>query len=205
MTHLAPDNAPPAMTDKRRLLLDAALALCAEDGLQGAATARIAKAAGVANGTLFHHFPNKEALIFALYHDIKTRLGAEICAAPSSLSLREQAHHYWQQAMSWMLTHPNELKYVLGLFHSPLLARSARGQILSDTLPFLPALLAQGQASGEITPAPMPLLLEVCQGQFLACAALFVEQPERGQDGHWQACAFTLFWGAIAAGREGGE
>ena len=44
---------PPAMTDKRRQILDAALALCAEDGLQGAATARIAKAAGVANGTLF--------------------------------------------------------------------------------------------------------------------------------------------------------
>ncbi|MGL5975525.1 MAG: TetR/AcrR family transcriptional regulator, partial [Aeromonas sobria] len=49
----------PPMTDKRRQILDAALALCAEDGLQGAATARIAKAAGVANGTLFHHFPSK--------------------------------------------------------------------------------------------------------------------------------------------------
>ena len=51
------------MTDKRRQILDAALALCAEDGLQGAATARIARAAGVANGTLFHHFPSKELLI----------------------------------------------------------------------------------------------------------------------------------------------
>lgn len=33
---------PQNMTDKRRQILDAALALCAEDGLQGAATARIA-------------------------------------------------------------------------------------------------------------------------------------------------------------------
>ena len=55
------------MTDKRRQILDAALALCAEDGLQGAATARIAKAAGVANGTLFHHFPSKKVLIQCLY------------------------------------------------------------------------------------------------------------------------------------------
>ena len=38
------------MTDKRRQILDAALALCAEDGLQGAATARIAKAAGKYRG-----------------------------------------------------------------------------------------------------------------------------------------------------------
>ena len=66
------------MTDKRRQILDAALALCAEDGLQGAATARIARAAGVANGTLFHHFPSKELLIQQLYQDVKLRLGAAI-------------------------------------------------------------------------------------------------------------------------------
>ncbi len=76
------------MTDKRRQILDAALALCAEDGLQGAATARIAKAAGVANGTLFHHFPRKEALILQLYQDIKQRMGAAISEAYPALPLR---------------------------------------------------------------------------------------------------------------------
>ncbi|WP_421247747.1 TetR/AcrR family transcriptional regulator [Aeromonas jandaei] len=186
------------MTDKRRQILDAALTLCAEDGLQGAATARIAKAAGVANGTLFHHFPSKEALILQLYQDVKTRMGLAICEADPELALREQIHHYWQQAMSWMLAHPNELKFVLGFFHSPLLARPARSQILNDTLRFLPALLVKGQASGELMQAPAPLLLEVCQGQFLACASLFVDQPELGQDAHWQASAFALFWSAIS-------
>ncbi|MGL5525517.1 MAG: hypothetical protein ACRDCY_17340, partial [Aeromonas veronii] len=63
---------------------------------------------------------------------------------------------------------------------------------------FLPALLAKGQASGELMQAPAPLLLEVCQGQFLACASLFVDQPELGQDDYWQASAFALFWSAIS-------
>ncbi|WP_421217152.1 TetR/AcrR family transcriptional regulator [Aeromonas enteropelogenes] len=186
------------MTDKRRQILDAALALCAEDGLQGAATARIAKAAGVANGTLFHHFPSKEALILQLYQDVKQRMGAAICEADPALSLREQTHHYWQLAMAWMLAHPNELKFVLGFFHSPMLARETRSKVLNDALRFLPALLAQGQASGELMQAPAPLMLEVCQGQFLACASLFVDQPELGQDAHWQASAFALFWSAIS-------
>ncbi len=110
------------MTDKRRQILDAALALCAEDGLQGAATARIAKAAGVANGTLFHHFPSKEVLIQSLYQDIKLRLGAAITEADAALPLQEQARHYWHQAMGWMQAHPRELRFVLGFFHSPLLA-----------------------------------------------------------------------------------
>lgn len=114
------------VTDKRRQILDAALALCAEDGLQGAATARIAKAAGVANGTLFHHFPSKEVLIQSLYQDIKLRLGAAITEADAALPLQEQAHHYWSQAMAWMQAHPHELKFVLGFFHSPCwLARCA--------------------------------------------------------------------------------
>ncbi|WP_354688299.1 TetR/AcrR family transcriptional regulator [Aeromonas sp. 19NY04SH05-1] len=186
------------MTDKRRQILDAALALCAEDGLQGAATARIAKAAGVANGTLFHHFPSKEALILQLYQDVKQRMGAAICEADPALSLREQTRHYWQLAMAWMLVHPNELKFVLGFFHSPMLARETRSKVLNDALRFLPALLAQGQASGELMQAPAPLMLEVCQGQFLACASLFVDQPELGQDAHWQASAFSLFWSAIS-------
>ncbi|BEE18250.1 TetR/AcrR family transcriptional regulator [Aeromonas enteropelogenes] len=186
------------MTDKRRQILDAALALCAEDGLQGAATARIAKAAGVANGTLFHHFPSKEALILQLYQDVKQRMGAAICEADPALSLREQTRHYWQLAMAWMLAHPNELKFVLGFFHSPMLARETRSKVLNDALRFLPALLAQGQASGELMQAPAPLMLEVCQGQFLACASLFVDQPELGQDAHWQASAFALFWSAIS-------
>ncbi|WP_421144846.1 TetR/AcrR family transcriptional regulator [Aeromonas dhakensis] len=186
------------VTDKRRQILDAALALCAEDGLQGAATARIAKAAGVANGTLFHHFPSKEVLIQSLYQDIKQRLGTAITEADATLPLKAQVHHYWSQAMAWMQAHPHELKFVLGFFHSPLLARPLRSQILSDTLRFLPRLLAQGQASGDLMQAPPALMLEVCQGQFLACASLFVDQPELGRDAHWQASAFALFWSAIS-------
>ena len=43
-------------------------------------------------------------------------------------------------------------------------------------------------------------MLEVCQGQFLACASLFVDQPELGEDPHWQESAFALFWSAISGG-----
>lgn len=52
---------------------------------KGAATARIARAAGVANGTLFHHFPSKELLIQQLYQDVKLRLGAAISEADPAL------------------------------------------------------------------------------------------------------------------------
>ena len=131
----------------------------------------------------------------------KARLGAAISEADPALPLEEQARHYWSQAMAWMQAHPRELRFVLGFFHSPLLARPLRSQILGETLPFLPRLLALGQACGELTPAPPVLMLEVCQSQFLTCASLFVDQPELGEDPHWRESAFSLFWSAIAGGR----
>ena len=70
----------------------------------------------------------------------------------------------------------------------------------NPALPDIGSLLARGQASGELMSAPPALMLEVCQGQFLACASLFVDQPELGEDPHWQESAFALFWSAISGG-----
>jgi len=50
------------MTKKSAILL-AATELFAENGYDGTSTAQIAERAGVAHGTLFHHFGNKENLL----------------------------------------------------------------------------------------------------------------------------------------------
>ena len=140
------------MTDKRRQILDAALALCAEDGLQGAATARIAKAAGVANGTLFHHFPSKEVLIQSLYQDIKLRLGAAITEADAALPLQEQARHYWHQAMGWMQAHPVSSGSCWAF--PPPAGPPLRSQILAGDPAFSaePARLGPGQRRADVGP-----------------------------------------------------
>ncbi len=64
--------------DKREKILKAALHLFVEFGFHGTPTSKIANKAGVANGTLFHYFATKEALIIALYIDIKQQMGCFI-------------------------------------------------------------------------------------------------------------------------------
>ena len=54
------------MNGKPDHILQTALELFAAEGL-AVPTAKIAKKAGVANGTLFNHFPTKQDLIDALY------------------------------------------------------------------------------------------------------------------------------------------
>ena len=49
--------------NKREKIFSTALNLFVEHGFHGTPTSKIAKEAGVANGTLFHHFNTKEDLI----------------------------------------------------------------------------------------------------------------------------------------------
>ena len=65
--------ARPLSEDKRTAILEAATEVVAMLGVS-APTAKIAKGAGVAEGTLFTYFANKDELLNRLYLELKTDL-----------------------------------------------------------------------------------------------------------------------------------
>ena len=67
-----PDTGRPMRADARRnyeRLLSAALAAFAEHGADDASLEEIARRAGVGIGTLYRHFPTRQALLEAVYRD----------------------------------------------------------------------------------------------------------------------------------------
>ncbi|HPB75748.1 MAG TPA: TetR family transcriptional regulator [Chromatiaceae bacterium] len=88
-------ESPAALTDpeergqlRRQQILNAAAACFVREGFHGASIARIAKAAGMSPGNLYHFFPGKEAMIAALVQqrlDQSLALFAEIEAAVDPL------------------------------------------------------------------------------------------------------------------------
>ncbi len=88
-------ESPAALTDpeergqlRRQQILNAAAACFVREGFHGASIARIAKAAGMSPGNLYHFFPGKEAMIAALVQqrlDQSLALFAEIEAAEDPL------------------------------------------------------------------------------------------------------------------------
>ncbi|WP_066426548.1 TetR/AcrR family transcriptional regulator [Anabaena sp. 4-3] len=56
-------SSPPSEAQTRTRILEAALRLFAAQGFDGTTTRDLAQAAGVAEGTLFRHFPNKKAIL----------------------------------------------------------------------------------------------------------------------------------------------
>ncbi|WP_374361540.1 TetR/AcrR family transcriptional regulator [Pseudoduganella danionis] len=117
--------ARPRSDDKRLTILRAATGLFAEEGLN-APTARIAKAAGVAEGTIFTYFANKDVLLNELYLALKGELRAALAALPASASLKEQVWLAWRSYVHWGVSNPQQHQTLARLAMSP--------QITADTL-----------------------------------------------------------------------
>lgn len=62
----------------RRNLLDCAARIAVDRGLASVTIQAVSDAAGVTKGGLLHHFPNKQALIEAVFADLLERFGADI-------------------------------------------------------------------------------------------------------------------------------
>ncbi|MDI6891530.1 MAG: TetR/AcrR family transcriptional regulator [Actinomycetota bacterium] len=62
------------LNDKRRTIMEAALRVIANKGFHGATTSKIAKLAGVAEGTIYNYFENKEDLIISLFEETWRKL-----------------------------------------------------------------------------------------------------------------------------------
>src|SRR5258707_13997370 len=104
------------MNDKQDHLLQTARDLFAAEGL-AVPTARIAKKAGVANGTLFNYFPTKQDLIDALYLNNKKEVAQLILAggAGKAKNLRESSFVVWNSYVRWAINNPLKHK-VMNLF-----------------------------------------------------------------------------------------
>lgn len=97
-------------TDKRDAILSAALGVISKFGLHNAPMSAVARAAGVAVGTVYLYFPSKEAMINALYLDVladrqRVLVGGDPANAPVRGSSRESLWESWQNVARWHLDH----------------------------------------------------------------------------------------------------
>jgi AcrR family transcriptional regulator len=99
------------VADKRSALLRAALELFAENGFNASPTSLIAKRAGVASGTLFVHFKNKEELIRELFKEVSAQLDDLVWDNSEDLPFRERFLAAFSQVLRFFLVHPKEFRF----------------------------------------------------------------------------------------------
>ena len=98
----------------------------AETGL-GAPTAKIAKRAGIAGGTLFTYFASKELLLNELYIALKTEVYISVNTDfPHHAGLERRARHVWSSFLRWAVEFPEKRKVSVQLNVSDIINPEAR-------------------------------------------------------------------------------
>jgi len=171
--------------DKQKEILAAALKLFVEFGFHGTPTSRIAKEAGVANGTLFHYFKTKDELVVALYNGIKNDLNGFLYARISdSDSIEERFKSLFINSIKWALKN-NEGFYFVQQFHfSPHLSLVSPEEIEKQTSGHI-RLLQEAIQAGAIKSMPTDLIYTMISSQiygihqYLATAALPTDEEDK--------------------------
>jgi AcrR family transcriptional regulator len=131
------------INDKQAAILQAALKLFVEFGFHATPTSKIAKEAGVANGTLFHYYKTKDELILALYTDIKLRLTEHMYVNVNKTdALEEVFRTIFLNTLEWAQDHKEEYYFVQQFNLSPFLSLIPQEEILKQARPHLDLIQA---------------------------------------------------------------
>ena len=116
--------------DKKKRILEAALKLFTEKGIDNTSTALIAKEADVAAGTIYLYFENKVDLINKLYLSIK-----EESMVSSFIYLLEHSVGYeplekvWLENVEWGVNNPNKFRFIMQFDLSPYHTKDTKAKI----------------------------------------------------------------------------
>ena len=145
-------------TDKRARIMDAAIKVFAERGFHTATVAEIARAAGVADGTIYLYFKSKDDLLLRLFDEKMTELLAE---AREGLQREPDApqklHRFIQLHLSLVERNP-ELAQVLivELRQSAQFLKAADRNKLAAYVDLIAEVVKSGQEKGEFVGSISP-------------------------------------------------
>jgi AcrR family transcriptional regulator len=146
------------VADRRQSLLDAALQLVSEGGLDAVTIAALTERSGMSNGSIYHHFGSRAGVFAQLYADSYARCVAAMLPAldsgPAAVVVRTLTLHY----LDWVVSNPSRARF---LYAAPDHADPSVKQ--AEFAPVL-AWFLDRMASGELRSVPPWALEPVVMG-----------------------------------------
>lgn len=140
-------------SDKRERILEGALKAFARSGFYNTKVSEIAREAGVADGTIYLYFDNKDDLLISLFEDrmewIIDRLNTELALVEGGAL--DKISHLVKLHFELAIEHPNLAEFItVELRQSAKFVKEYKNPKFGDYLGILQGLVEQGQAGGEI-------------------------------------------------------
>lgn len=185
------------MNEKRQQILEAALSLFVTNGFHATPTSKIAKEAGVATGTLFHHFKTKEELINTLYLETKDVLIQSLSNnVEEQETIKGKLRKIFFNAIRWAVDHPEHQLFYDQYSNSPFISNITR-ELGHQRFQFIYDLLKQGQENDVLKPVAIDLLFEAIQGTLNGITKYLMNHPEKITDEQCMESAFSLYWDTL--------
>ena len=137
------------MSDKQAQITTATIKLFSKEGL-AVPTAKIAKEAGVSNGTLFNYFSTKQDLYNELYLSIKKEMAPPILQGLSpDLSTKETLWGAWRGYAKWAIENPLRQQVYMLLKTSRVLSQDTIDKT-DELFQFFYDKMEQGVKDGDL-------------------------------------------------------
>jgi AcrR family transcriptional regulator len=188
----------------RAKLIEATLAVVAEVGYARASTRAIASAAGVSEGTIYRHFPDKATLFFAAALEPNASVLEELAGLPASAGQRTVAENLVDALVRLAELQERVIPLEIAVLSDPELA--AQRQAAADAVGGIPAgpphaiavYLREEQRLGRIRPELDPGDVAVLLLATLFGLAVTASMTGRAIDGARIEAAVTTFVHGIA-------
>src|SRR5580693_4937057 len=138
--------------DKRERILDAAVRVFARKGFHATRVSEVAKAAGVADGTIYLYFKSKDELLISLFEDRLERLLAVLRSAlPAATSASDKLRRIIELQLG-LFEGERDLAEVVTVIlrQSTKLMKEYAAPKFTAYLDTIARVIAEGQASGEL-------------------------------------------------------
>ena len=153
----------------RQALLEAALSVFTEHTYAGSIVPMVAERAGVAVGTMYRHFPSKQALGNAVYQRWKGLLLERLAVPGDGMSTRAEFAHMWAVLREFATTHAEAFAFLEYQQHAGYLDKES--ELLTERSNRLGAeLVARGQKRGDVRAGDPNVLVALAYGAFIGLA-----------------------------------
>jgi AcrR family transcriptional regulator len=150
-----------ARTDQRSRLLQAMVAVVAQDGYPGTKIGDVSRRAGVSRATFYEQFPNKEECLLAANREQAERLGSELTLAVTRGEPGRATHSALIALVEFAAREPIAFDV---LMHEPMLAgppaRDERDRLLGSLAHTIEQALQQAPAGAPVFDMSVKMLLD---------------------------------------------
>lgn len=145
-------------TDKRERILRAAIRVFARKGFYATKVSEIAKAANVADGTIYLYFKNKDDVLVSIFEDRITKLIAVLKDAIEKASGFEERLRVVVELQLGLLEGQRDLAEVVtvNLRQSSRLLKQYAAPLFTEYLELIAGVIAEGQREGVVREEVVP-------------------------------------------------